>query len=97
MWNGTAAAHAEERLAENSGGVGREAGRPMDEARKWRLKFRTYEGEVREVEGREGETLLQVAKKGDLPAMEGTCGGNLGVYALRRSRQEAKCRAQGSS
>lgn len=42
------------------------------------LKFKTWEGEFLEVEAQEGETLLEVAKKHDLPSMEGTCGGNLG-------------------
>lgn len=42
------------------------------------LRFKTWEGEVVVVKGKEGETLLDIARKNDLPSMEGTCGGNLG-------------------
>ncbi|BEJ10914.1 hypothetical protein CspHIS471_0103360 [Cutaneotrichosporon sp. HIS471] len=40
------------------------------------LTFRTFEGEIKNVEGRVGDSLLVVAHENDLPAMEGTCGGN---------------------
>jgi hypothetical protein len=43
------------------------------------LRFRTFEGEERIVKAAIGETLLQVARRGDLPSMEGSCGGNLGT------------------
>jgi hypothetical protein len=42
------------------------------------LTFRTFEGEIKAVEGRVGDSLLVVAHEHDLPAMEGTCGGNAG-------------------
>lgn len=43
------------------------------------LKFKTYEGDLRVVEANIGDTLLQVARANDLPSMEGSCGGNLGM------------------
>jgi hypothetical protein len=43
------------------------------------LQFKTFEGEIRDVEAEIGDTLLQVARKADLPSMEGSCGGNLGM------------------
>jgi hypothetical protein len=42
------------------------------------LRFRTFEGEVKEVRGTMGESLLEVGKREGLPALEGVCGGNLG-------------------
>ena len=47
--------------------------------KKVELKFRAYEGELRTVEASIGDTLLQVARANDLPSMEGSCGGNLGM------------------
>jgi hypothetical protein len=44
------------------------------------LKFRTYEGDLRVVKASIGDTLLQVARANDLPSMEGSCGGNLGMF-----------------
>lgn len=41
------------------------------------LRFRTVDGAWHEVEGRLGETLMQVCKRHDLPGIEATCGGNL--------------------
>lgn len=80
VWNGTAAAHAEERVAEVEGAASSldsatDAPKPKKE---WTLRFKTYEGDVREVAATQGDTLLEVAKQHGLPAMEGTCGGNLG-------------------
>jgi hypothetical protein len=43
------------------------------------LRFRTFEGEIKVVDARIGDTLLQVARQWDLPSMEGSCGGNLGM------------------
>jgi hypothetical protein len=42
------------------------------------LRFKTFEGEIREVEAKVGENLLQVGKRHNLPSIEGVCGGNLG-------------------
>jgi len=59
--------------------------------KKVELKFRTYEGELRTVEASIGDTLLQVARANDLPSMEGSCGGNLGMslfYSLQQSTSE---------
>ena len=43
------------------------------------LRFKTWEGDVREVHANVGQTLLEVGKAHDLPSLEGTCGGNLGA------------------
>lgn len=51
---------------------------PESEGEKVKLRFRTFEGDVREVDAALGESLLRVGKENDLPALEGTCGGNLG-------------------
>lgn len=40
------------------------------------LHFRTYSGETIQAQAPVGATLLEVAKMNDLPALEGTCGGN---------------------
>ena len=48
------------------------------------LRFKTWEGEVREVKAKIGQSLLEVGKAHDLPSLEGTCGGNLGEYSLAR-------------
>jgi hypothetical protein len=46
------------------------------------LRFRTFEGEIKVVDAKIGDTLLQVARQWDLPSMEGSCGGNLGTSLL---------------
>lgn len=43
------------------------------------LVFRTWEGEKRTVSAFLGDSLLEVARRKDLPSMEGTCEGNLGA------------------
>jgi hypothetical protein len=43
------------------------------------LQFKTFEGEIKVVDAKIGDTLLQVARQWDLPSMEGSCGGNLGM------------------
>lgn len=50
------------------------------------LRFKTWEGVVREVQAKIGQTLLEVGKANDLPSLEGTCGGNLGelTHAVTR-------------
>ena len=48
------------------------------EAKRAVLRFRTFDGEMREVGGRVGESVLEVGKRGGLEALEGVCGGNLG-------------------
>jgi len=52
---------------------------PREERKMVELKFKTYEGELRTVKASVGDTLLQVARTNDLPSMEGSCGGNLGM------------------
>lgn len=42
------------------------------------LVFRTFEGERKVVSAFLGDSLLDVARREDLPSMEGTCEGNLG-------------------
>lgn len=44
------------------------------------LVFKTWEGEVKHVTAKSGETLLEVARREGLPSMEGVCGGNLGEW-----------------
>jgi hypothetical protein len=46
------------------------------------LRFKTFEGEIKVVDAKIGDTLLQVARQWDLPSMEGSCGGNLGTSPL---------------
>jgi ferredoxin len=48
-----------------------------------KLRFRTFESEVKEVDGRLGEDLLDVGRREGLPALEGVCGGNLGMCPSR--------------
>lgn len=43
------------------------------------LRFESYEGEEYRVRGFEGENLMQVAKRNDLPSILATCGGNCEV------------------
>lgn len=58
-----------------------------DEKKEVSLVFRTWEGEKRTVSAFTGDSLLDVARREDLPSMEGTCEGNLGMSAscLRHS------------
>ena len=42
------------------------------------LRFRTFDGQMREVMAEVGKTLLDVGKAEGLPSLEGMCGGNLG-------------------
>ena len=42
------------------------------------LRFRTFEGDLLDIEAQIGQTLLEVARANDLPSLEGVCGGNLG-------------------
>lgn len=48
------------------------------------LRFRTFAGEEKVVDARVGDSLLEVGKEFDLPAIEGVCGGNLGACCSRR-------------
>ncbi|WVQ76746.1 hypothetical protein IAR50_006420 [Cryptococcus sp. DSM 104548] len=48
-----------------------------DQRESVQLRFRTYEGEEKLVEGKVGENLLEVGKANELPSLEGVCGGNL--------------------
>jgi hypothetical protein len=57
-------------------GIKQEEGKEMV-----KLRFKTWDGEVRDVEGRIGENLLSVGKRFELEGMEGVCGGNLGTHA----------------
>lgn len=50
---------------------------PSTSVRKVPLRFRTHEGAWHDVEGTIGETLMEVAKRYDLPTIEATCGGEL--------------------
>lgn len=54
-----------------------------ESGRKVQLRFKTFEGEIKEVEASVGETLLQVGKREGLPAIEGVCGGKLGKSKLQ--------------
>lgn len=45
------------------------------------LVFKTFEGDERRVHAKIGESLLEIAKREDLPAMEGVCGGHLGTWS----------------
>jgi hypothetical protein len=84
VWGGVAWAHGEEKRAEDkavkAGSVAQTSA-----SEKVGLRFKTYEGEVREVMAGIGETLLEVGKREGLPAIEGVCGGKLGRsrHALR--------------
>ncbi|ODN96457.1 hypothetical protein L198_04171 [Cryptococcus wingfieldii CBS 7118] len=49
----------------------------QDQRETVQLRFRTFEGEERLVQGKVGENLLEVGKENDLPSLEGVCGGNL--------------------
>jgi len=59
--------------------IGKAEQEPREEKKVVELKFKTYEGELRTVKASVGDTLLQVARANDLPSMEGSCGGNLGM------------------
>lgn len=48
------------------------------------LTFQTFEGETRRVKAKFGESLLEIGKREDLPAMEGVCGGHLGELTSPR-------------
>ena len=41
------------------------------------LRFHSHDGQWYDVEGEEGESLMQVARRYDLPGIEATCGGEL--------------------
>lgn len=78
VWGGTSWAHGEERIAEKLGTTSDTA----TPTAKVRLKFKTYEGEMKDVEADVGETLLAVGKREGLPAIEGVCGAKLGESGL---------------
>ncbi|ORX40904.1 Sucrase/ferredoxin-like-domain-containing protein [Kockovaella imperatae] len=42
-----------------------------------RIRFETFEGDIKEVNARLGDSLLQIGKENGLPSLEGVCGGNL--------------------
>lgn len=51
------------------------------------VRFTTHDGEAHDVPGYEGESLMEIAKREGLGAVEGTCGGHCG--ALRISVPDA--------
>ncbi|KAJ9091079.1 hypothetical protein QFC19_009253 [Naganishia cerealis] len=46
------------------------------------VRFTTHDGETHDVRGYEGESLMDVAKREGLGAVEGTCGGHCGTYSF---------------
>ena len=52
------------------------------------LRFKTWEGQVKDVEASLGEDILQLGLKNRLPAIEGVCGGNLGKSSFHRCANE---------
>lgn len=54
----------------------------LEEAKSVRLRFKTYDGEVKSVQAKIGSNLLDVARVNGLPSMEGVCGGHLGSSNL---------------
>ena len=42
-----------------------------------KLRFQTFEGEIKDVTAQMGDNLLHVGKENNLPSIEGVCGGNL--------------------
>jgi hypothetical protein len=43
------------------------------------VRFTTADGKTHDVFGYEGESLMEIAKREELGAVEGTCGGHLGA------------------
>ncbi len=52
-------------------------------AEKVLLRFRTFDGEIKEVQAGLGKSLLDIGKANDLPSLEGVCGGNLGQSSCK--------------
>lgn len=50
---------------------------PQTRGEETTLRFKTFDGDIREVRAALGKNLLEVGKEHDLPALEGVCGGNL--------------------
>ena len=50
---------------------------PRVELEETTLRFKTFEGDIKEVRAALGKNLLEVGKENNLPALEGVCGGNL--------------------
>jgi ferredoxin len=44
------------------------------------LVFETNDGKRIQIEAEEGKSVMEVAKWGGIPSIEGTCGGNLEVF-----------------
>ena len=55
---------------------------PKQDREMVRLRFRTFEGDLLDIEAQMGQSLLEVARANDLPSLEGVCGGNLGESFL---------------
>lgn len=67
-----------------------------EKAEKVKIRFRTWEEEVRDVEGVVGQSLLELGKANELPSLEGVCGGNLGESRLQSLAEliETSCRVR---
>lgn len=74
----TAPASSTSRLLDLDPSFSSQSASPIGEKKKVSLMFKTFEGENRLVSAFIGDNLLNVARREDLPSMEGTCGGNLG-------------------
>lgn len=57
-----------------------------------KVVFETWQGELIEVDGEEGESVMDLGKREGLEAMEGVCGGVLEVRFLSSSPSLAFCR-----
>lgn len=80
VWGGVGWAHKEEKLFEDAG-LRESQGKEVED-QKVAMRFKTFEGEIRDVQAGLGETLLTVGKRETLPAIEGVCGGKLGKSIL---------------
>jgi hypothetical protein len=83
VWGGVGWAHGEEKRAEELGTSKRADSASSDTSEMVTMSFKTYEGEMKQVEASTGETLLEIGKREGLPAIEGVCGGKLGEWAHR--------------
>lgn len=75
VWGSVGWAHGEEKRFEDQAKV-----KVKEEGEKVMMGFKTFEGEMKEVTASIGETLLAVGKREGLPAIEGVCGGKLGMF-----------------
>jgi hypothetical protein len=87
VWGSVGWAHGEEKRFEDQAKV-----QTQQIGEKVIMRFKTFDGDLKEVTATIAETLLAIGKREGLPAIEGVCGGKLGTSTRGHMSEGLICR-----